>query len=243
VKRFILLLSSALFTFLSLSSIGCANAGEHSKTSVSSIGSADESAQRHDTLLAYDFSQDIETQVFVDFRGASDELDALIGIKALTAETYHPEDELILGVKHVGSEYSWTINETIAHIAGYVAVHKAAPEDALDLQDELVSSSGYNHFFDMYFTQRMTSYGPLVNLATNKFYKDFDSAEWRPGGVYVELLAMDDSGAYMHDGELIHLGDDEESLPNEIACYYKVFSAKEGCVLFEDYFVVTGISE
>ena len=188
-----------------------------------------------EVLLAYDFTNDIDSQVLIDMRRASPRTDRLIGIKALGAVSRHPKDERILGMKLVGNDNWWVLDQTLMKVVTYVARNESLPASAVDLFPELADEEGIAKFNAMYPTQRMVTYGPGVNFATSKFFTDFGDPTWRPGGLYFDILKKNDNCRYVYDGnEMVFGGIENEDVPDG-ALYFKVFSAAEGEVLFEDF--------
>ena len=189
-----------------------------------------------DSLLDYDFTEDVGGQLLIDWRHASERVDSIIGIKALAAVSKHPKDEDILGIKMVGDLYSWTLDNTVDLITMYIVKNGEVPASGAHLFGELDSPDYFESFSSLYPTQRMMKYGPGVNLATNRFYQTFSDPEWHPGGIYVKILEpLGDSVFQLPNGEKIHFG--TAAAPENVdgAFYYCVFSGAEGHVLFEDY--------
>jgi len=187
------------------------------------------------SLLNYDFSSDSAGQILIDRRGASQQVDAIIGVKALTARSQHRKDEDILGVKMVGDLFSWTLNDTLALIARYIAVNGEVPKSGVDLFVALNTPGSYDAFTTLMPTQRMVKYGPAINMATNMFYQTFSNPEWHPGGIYVEILEPLGESVFLHGSEKVHFGSAANPENTDGALYVKVFSAAEEQVLFEDY--------
>jgi len=201
------------------------------------------SAKNTSEVLAYDFSSAWESQVLIDYRGASQRTDNLIGVKALAAETYHPDDEELMGIKIIGSDIWWITDTLLTKIASHLTVDNALPANAAELFPELGTPEGFAEFNALYPTQQLAQYGMAVNFATKRFYNDFTDPDWRHGGIYIQMLPRNSSGQFVHDDQLIRFGEpgNEESVDG--ACYFKVFSAAEGEVLYDDYFTYSTCSE
>lgn len=191
-------------------------------------------------LSDYDFGPDIASQVLVNRPGASEDVDSKIGLLAKTANTHHPKDPIILGIKLVGhmDNHWWTSEMIHTRIVPYIMEHGSLPEDAIDLFPELTTPEGYAAFVAAYPTQRIVQYGVGINMATERFYRSFSDPAWRPGGIYLEMLSPVGSGQtsqFNFGDRVITFGTEDE--PEYVGCAYHVtyFSAAEGEVLYEDY--------
>ncbi|GEM_PF-2464691 len=193
-------------------------------------------------LVAHDFSADIEQQVYIDLAGASPEVDALIGIKAASAVPQWPGDDKVLGLKHIVGGHCWTTQSTLLLISKYFAIHNELPRTGLDLFPELVTREGYDEFRAMTPTERIVRYHAGINPYTARFYESFTDPAWRPGGLFIDCLRVDDNGDILGAGGLpVSFVEDNEDTPAEVdgAFHYEVYSAKEGVTLFDDYCTFT----
>lgn len=225
----------ALFIFvMPMCLLWCAAAGAQAESATETVNEPS-SVSSAAALLDYDFTSDLDNQVLVDVRGASDKVDALIGIKAMAAVSRHPKDETILGVKRLATGQLWALFLTKARISIYITKFNKLPECALDLFDDLQGGNAYTTFTALYPTERLVRYGAGVNLATNRFYQDFTDPAWRPGGIYIELLDPLGDGNFQHGDEVVHFGTQTEPSSAKNGYYIKVFSAAENYVLFDDY--------
>lgn len=187
-------------------------------------------------LTSFDFSADWENQVMIDYPGSSERNDRIIGIKAAHCKTYHPDDDDLLGIKMVGDDVLWTTDILLSRIATHLARNGSLPDNAIELFPELNSPEGIAKFNSMYPTQRIAKYGFAVNYATRRFYSDLKDPTWRAGGIYIDVLDQNNEGRFLHDGAAIIFGEPGNPEPVDGACYYKVFSAAEDQVLYEDFF-------
>lgn len=193
-------------------------------------------------LMGYDFAAELDQQVYLDMPGASPEVDAAIGIKAASAVPQWPGDDKVLGLKHIIGGQRWTTQSTLLLISKYFAMHGELPDTGLDLFPELLTLDGYESFLAMTPTERIVRYHAGINPYAARFFESFTAPAWRPGGLFIDYLRVDDNGDILGKGGLpVNFVEDNEDTPAEVdsAFYYEVYSAKEGVTLFDDYCTFT----
>jgi hypothetical protein len=62
------------------------------------------------------------------------------------------------------------------------------PNTGMEIFKYLMTEEGYRQYKGMTKQARFDRYSPGINRITGKFYDSFQSADWTPGGIYIEQI-------------------------------------------------------
>jgi hypothetical protein len=100
-------------------------------------------------------------------------------------------EKRIAGLLTSPTGVTYSFSETTAAIGTYAYRNNGElPTDGLHLS-RLLTEQGYAQYGSLSEQQRADTYLRCINLVTGKFYDSFLSAQWSPGGLYVEAVPED----------------------------------------------------